>query len=171
MEQGFMVSERPTLLARLDEQPADALLALIALANADPRPNKIDVGVGVYRDAAGRTPILDAVKAAEKLLWEQQETKSYLGSQGDARFVELIKPIVFGEAAVGDDRIVGMQTPGGCGALRLGAELIVRADPEARIFVGTPTWPNHEPLIGEAGVEMIDYPYYARESRRSASTG
>jgi len=165
MEQGFMVSERPTLLARLDEQPADALLALIALANADPRPNKIDVGVGVYRDAAGRTPILDAVKAAEKLLWEQQETKSYLGSQGDARFVELIKPIVFGEAAVGDDRIVGMQTPGGCGALRLGAELIVRADPEARIFVGTPTWPNHEPLIGEAGVEMIDYPYYARESR------
>jgi aromatic-amino-acid transaminase len=165
MEQGFMVSDKPTLLARLDEQPSDPLLALIALAYADPRPGKIDVGVGVYRDAAGNTPILRSVKAAEKILWETQQTKAYLGSQGDARFVELIKPIVFGAEAVGDDRIVGVQTPGGCGALRLGAELIVRADPAARIYVGTPTWPNHEPLIGEAGVEMIDYPYYSRESR------
>jgi aromatic-amino-acid transaminase len=165
MEQGFMVSDKPTLLARLEEQNSDSLLALIALCNADPRPGKIDVGVGVYRDAAGNTPILRSVKAAEKILWETQETKAYLGSQGDARFVELIKPIVFGEDAAGDDRIVGVQTPGGCGALRLGAELIVRADPNARIYVGTPTWPNHEPLIGEAGVEMVDYPYYARESR------
>jgi aromatic-amino-acid transaminase len=165
MEQGFMVSDKPTLLARLEEQPSDSLLALIALANADPRPGKIDVGVGVYRDAAGNTPILRSVKAAEKILWESQETKSYLGSQGDARFVEMIKPIVFGEDAVGDDRIVGVQTPGGCGALRLGAELIVRADRNARIYVGTPTWPNHEPLIGEAGVEMVDYPYYSKASR------
>jgi aspartate/tyrosine/aromatic aminotransferase len=165
MEQGFMVSDKQTLLARLEEQPSDSLLALIALANADPRPGKIDVGVGVYRDPAGNTPILRSVKAAEKILWETQETKSYLGSQGDARFVELIKPIVFGADSVGDDRIVGVQTPGGCGALRLGAELIVRADPNARIYVGTPTWPNHEPLIGEAGVEMVDYPYYSKESR------
>src|SRR3954468_13898230 len=165
MEQGFMVSDKPTLLARLEEQGSDSLLALIALCNADPRPGKIDVGVGVYRDAAGNTPILRSVKAAEKILWETQETKAYLGSQGDARFVDLIKPIVFGEDAAGDDRIVGVQTPGGCGALRVGAELIVRADPNARIYVGPPTWPNHEPLIGEAGVEMVDYPYYSRESR------
>jgi aspartate/tyrosine/aromatic aminotransferase len=152
------------LLDRLEAQAPDPLLALIALANADPRPGKIDVGVGVYKDPAGGTPILRAVKAAEHILWETQQTKSYLGSQGDARFVELIKPIVFGEAAAGDDRIVGMQTPGGCGALRLGAELIARAAPEARIFVGEPTWPNHVPLIGAAGVEMIDYPYYDRDS-------
>ena len=165
MEQGFMVSDKPTLFERLDEQSSDPLLALIALCDADPRPGKIDVGVGVYRDAAGNTPILRSVKAAEKILWETQETKSYLGSQGDARFVELIKPIVFWTDAANDDRIVGVQTPGGCGALRLGAELIVRADPTARIYVGTPTWPNHEPLIGEAGVEMVDYPYYAKESR------
>jgi aromatic-amino-acid transaminase len=165
MEQDFMVSDKPTLLARLEEQVSDSLLALIALANADPRPGKIDVGVGVYRDAAGTTPILRSVKAAERILWETQETKSYLGSQGDARFVELIKPIVFGADAAGDDRIVGVQTPGGCGALRLGAELIVRADRNARIYVGTPTWPNHEPLIGEAGVEMVDYPYYSKASR------
>lgn len=165
MEQDFMVSDKPTLLARLEEQVSDSLLALIALANADPRPGKVDVGVGVYRDAAGATPILRSVKAAERILWETQETKSYLGSQGDARFVELIKPIVFGADAAGDDRIVGVQTPGGCGALRLGAELIVRADRNARIYVGTPTWPNHEPLIGEAGVEMVDYPYYSKSTR------
>lgn len=160
MEQGIMVGERAVLLDRLEDQPADALLALIALARADPRPGKIDVGVGVYRDSAGGTPILRAVKAAERILWETQDTKSYLGSQGDPRFVELIKPIVLGEAAADDERIVGVQTPGGCGALRLGADLIVRADPSARILVGTPTWPNHEPLIGAAGVAMVDYPYY-----------
>jgi len=154
-----------TLFDRLEEQAADPLLALIALAEADPRPEKIDVGVGVYRDAAGNTPILRAIKSAERRLLENQQTKSYLGSQGDARFVDLLKPIVFGEAAAADDNIVGVQTPGGCGALRLGAELIARADPQARIFVGQPTWPNHQPLIGCAGVEMVDHPYYDKESR------
>jgi aspartate/tyrosine/aromatic aminotransferase len=159
---------RPGLFDGLEEQKSDALLQLIALCNADPRPEKIDVGVGVYRDAAGGTPILRAVKAAEKILLETQETKSYLGSQGDARFVELIKPIVFGEAAAGDERIVGVQTPGGCGALRLGAELIVKANRSARIFVGQPTWPNHAPLIECAGVEMVSHPYYDRETQSIA---
>ena len=165
MEQDALVTERPTLLDRLEEQPADSLIQLIALAEADPRPEKIDVGVGVYRDAAGNTPILNSVKAAERILIETQETKAYIGSQGDARFVELIKPIVFGEAASGDDRIVGVQTPGGCGALRMGADLVAKANPEARIFVGQPSWPNHVPLIGCAGVEMVEYAYYAKDSR------
>src|SRR5688572_9996564 len=133
MEQDALVTARPTLLDRLEEQPSDSLIALIALAEADPRPEKIDVGVGVYRDAAGNTPILRAIKVAERRLNETQPTKSYLGSQGDVRFVELIKPIVFGEAAAGDERILGVQTPGGCGALRLGTELIAKADPQARI--------------------------------------
>ena len=157
--------DRPGLLERLEEQPNDSLLALIALCDADPRPDKIDVGVGVYRDGAGNTPILRAVKAAERILLETQDTKTYLGSRGDARFTQLVKPIVFGAAGAADERIVGVQTPGGCGALRLGAELIARADRKARIFVGQPTWPNHTPLIGAAGVEMIDYRYYARDSR------
>ena len=164
MASDTMVRDRPMLLDRLEARPTDALLALIALCDADPRPDKIDVGVGVFRDGVGNTPILQSVKAAERILLETQETKAYLGSQGDARFVELIKPIVFGEAAAGDGRIVGVQTPGGCGALRLGADLIRIADPDARIFVGTPTWPNHVPLIGTAGVEMVDYPYYDRGS-------
>ncbi|MBA3676549.1 MAG: aspartate/tyrosine/aromatic aminotransferase [Sphingosinicella sp.] len=153
------------LFDRLDEQPSDSLLQLIALANADPRPEKIDVGVGVYRDATGGTPIPRAVKKAEAILIETQQTKAYLGSQGDIRFIELIKPIVFGEAGAADDRIVGIQTPGGCGALRLGAELIEAADRQARVLVGQPTWPNHGPLIECAGVEMVGHPYYDAKSR------
>lgn len=164
IEKGLLVNDTPMLLDRLREQPGDALLQLIALARADARAGKIDVGVGVYRDAAGTTPILKTVKAAERILIESQDTKAYLGSQGDVRFVELIREIVFGDGA-GDERIVGVQTPGGCGALRLGAELIRAADPDARILVGQPTWPNHAPLIGEAGVAMVDYPYYDKEAR------
>ena len=155
-----------TLFDRLEAQKSDSLLQLIALCNADPRAEKIDVGVGVYRDASGGTPILRCVKAAEKILLETQETKSYLGSAGDTRFVELIRPIVFGEGAADDSRIVGVQTPGGCGALRLGAELIVAADKGARIYVGKPTWPNHEPLISCAGVEMVTHPYYDPQTHR-----
>ena len=161
-----MMATAPTLFDRLEAQASDSLLALIAMAKADPRPEKIDVGVGVYRDSAGGTPILRAVKAAEQILVETQETKSYLGSQGDVRFVELMKEMVFGAGAVGDERIVGLQTPGGCGALRLGSDLIEKADSDARIFVGQPTWPNHAPLIGCAGVEMVDYCYYDKATTR-----
>ncbi|HEY0086308.1 MAG TPA: amino acid aminotransferase [Allosphingosinicella sp.] len=165
MADGFGTSGGAGLFERLEEQKTDSLLNLIALCNADERAEKIDVGVGVYRDAAGGTPILRAVKAAERILLETQQTKSYLGSAGDTRFVQLIKPIVFGEAGAANDRIVGVQTPGGCGALRLGAELIVAANKHARIFVGQPTWPNHGPLIECAGVEMINHPYYDRDRR------
>lgn len=165
MNDAFLLAEGPLLFDRLEEQKSDSLLQLIALCDADPRPDKIDVGVGVYRDSSGGTPILRAVKKAERLLWERQETKAYLGSQGDARFTELIRPIVFGEALAADERIVGLQTPGGCGALRLGADLISKADPKARIHVGQPTWPNHGPLIQCAGVEMVPHPYYDPASR------
>jgi aromatic-amino-acid transaminase len=162
----FTSGDEAKLFDRLEDQPTDSLLALIGLAKADQRPEKIDVGVGVYRDAAGGTPILRAVKAAERILIETQATKAYLGSAGDLRFVELIKPIVFGEAGARDAGIVGVQTPGGCGALRLGADLIEKANPGARIFVGQPTWPNHGPLIECTGVEMIKTPYYDPASRR-----
>ena len=161
-----MTTSEPLLFDRLEEQKSDSLLHLIALCDADPRADKIDVGVGVYRDAGGGTPILRAVKAAERRLWEAQETKAYLGSKGDARFTDLIRPIVFGETLSKDERIVGVQTPGGCGALRLGADLVAKANPNARIFVGQPTWPNHGPLIECAGVAMVPHPYYDRETRR-----
>jgi aspartate/tyrosine/aromatic aminotransferase len=144
---------------------SDSLLALIAMANADPRPDKIDVGVGVYRDGAGSTPILRAVKAAEQRLWQQQESKSYIGGFGDRRFTELLRQFLLGRHS-GDERIMGLQTPGGCGALSLGFKLIAEATPGARVLVGTPTWPNHMPVIGAAGLEIARYGYYDREERR-----
>jgi aromatic-amino-acid transaminase len=150
-------------LADLPEVESDSLLRLIALANADPRPEKIDVGVGVFRDGVGRTPILPVIKDAERILLETQESKSYLGSAGDKRFAELIRPVLLGEQA-NDDRIAGVQTPGGCGALRLGFELITTANPTARVLVGTPTWPNHPPIIRAVGLQLVEYPFYDRAS-------
>ena len=149
----------------LGDVQSDSLLALIAMANADTRPNKIDVGVGVYRDGAGNTPILRAVKAAEKLLWEGQQSKSYIGGFGDRRYTELLRPIVLGRHA-DDDRIAGLHTPGGCGALSLGFKLIATAHPGAKVLVGTPTWPNHVPVIAAAGLNIAEYHYYDRLEMR-----
>ena len=148
-------------LADLPPVASDSLLQLIALCAADPREDKIDVGVGVFRDGAGNTPILKVMKEAERRLLETQSTKAYLGSAGDKRFAELIRPILLGPHAL-DDRIAGIQTPGGCGALRLGFELIATANRDARVLVGTPTWPNHPPIIRAVGLEQLDYPYYER---------
>ena len=148
-------------LADLPPVANDSLIALIAMVNADRRPDKIDVGVGVFRDGAGNTPILKVMKEAEQRLLDTQVTKAYLGSAGDKRFAELLRPILLGEHA-GDDRIAGVQTPGGCGALRLGFELLAAANPQARVFVGAPTWPNHPPIIRAVGLTEIEYPYYER---------
>ena len=148
-------------LADLPPVNSDSLIALIGMVNADPRPDKIDVGVGVFRDGAGNTPILQVIKEAEKRLRETQVTKAYLGSAGDKRYAEMLRPIVLGEHA-GDDRIVGLQTPGGCGALRLGFELLAAANPKARVFIGGPTWPNHPPIVRAVGLQPVEYPYYER---------
>ena len=150
-------------LADLPDVKSDSLLALIALAEADPREDKIDVGVGVYRDGDGNTPILKVIKEAERRLIETQQTKAYLGGRGDIRFADRIGEILLGDYA-GDDRIQGVQTPGGCGALRLGFQLLANLDPATRVLVGTPTWPNHEPLIGGVGLQIVEYSYYDRDS-------
>jgi aromatic-amino-acid transaminase len=159
-----MLTETQTKPRRLADLPAvepDSLLILIALANADPRPDKIDVGVGVFRDAQGNTPILKVMKEAEQRLLDTQKTKAYLGSAGDKRFAELLRPVLLGHHA-SDERIAGVQTPGGCGALRLGFELIATTNPDARVLVGTPTWPNHPPIIRAVGLGIEEYPYYER---------
>src|SRR5437868_13393052 len=147
---------RARTLADLPPVNSDSLLKLIALADADPRPEKIDVGVGVFRDAAGNTPILKVKKEAEQRLVDTQVTKAYLGSAGDKRFAELLRPILLG-AHASDDRITGLQTPGGCGALRLGFELIATANPQARELVGTPTWPTHPPIIKAVRLRRSNY--------------
>jgi aromatic-amino-acid transaminase len=161
----MLTTKSSARLADLEAVRSDSLLKLIALANADPRADKIDVGVGVYRDGQGRTPVMRAVKAAEKKLWETQDSKSYLGSKGDVAFADLLRPIVLGEHA-GDDRILGLQTPGGCGALRLGFQLIAKANPSARVLIGMPTWPNHVPIVSGCGLQIVEYPYYDRDARR-----
>jgi aromatic-amino-acid transaminase len=148
-------------LADLAPVSEDSLIALIGMVAADPRSDKIDVGVGVFRDGAGNTPILKVMKEAEQRLIDTQATKAYLGSAGDKRFAELLRPILLGPHA-DDARIAGLQTPGGCGALRLAFELIATANRQARVILGTPTWPNHPPIVKAVGLEAIEYPYYER---------
>jgi aspartate/tyrosine/aromatic aminotransferase len=161
--------DQPEVTARsigdLAPVKGDSLLALIELAKADQRAEKIDVGVGVYRDGQGNTPIPRAIKDAERQLVESQQTKAYLGGRGDKRFTELLRPILLGDHS-GDDRIQGVQTPGGCGALTLGFKLVSAANPDARVLLGTPTWPNHAPIIGGAGLEIVEYRHYDRSERQ-----
>ncbi len=143
----------------LKAQPADALLALIGAFRSDDRVDKIDVGVGVYRDLDGRTPVLRAVKAAERRLVDEQASKGYLGPEGDVGFFDALKPIIFGPNDFAD-RLSGLQTPGGTGALRVAAELIARAHPGARVWVGNPTWPNHPPILKSAGLDVVCYNHF-----------
>ena len=141
------------MLDRLTQQPPDALLALIKLYNADPRPTKIDLGVGVYRTADGATPVFRAIKSAEKQLVDGQDTKAYLGPEGDMGFVHALMPHVFGKALPDDGRIDGMQTPGGTGAVRLAVALAARAGVK-KVWMGTPSWPNHAQILADCGMEV-----------------
>ena len=144
------------MFEKLTAQPADSLLALIKAFQGDPRSYKVDLGVGVYRDEEGKTPVMRAVKLAEKHLLDTQDSKRYLGPEGDLNFVNLLKPIIFG-ADHAADKIIGIQTPGGSGALRLGAELIASASPTAKVWLGTPSWPNHAPIFESARLAVKDY--------------
>jgi len=148
------------LFESLEPKPADAILKLIAEHRDDPRDEKVDLGVGVYRDANGKTPILGTVKKAEHWLVGTQDSKAYLGSRGDIVFCDAIERLVFGKGANADERISTVQSPGGSGALRVAAELVMRANPRATIWVSDPTWNNHVPLLGEAGLKLKPYPYY-----------
>lgn len=143
----------------LTPQPADSLLSLIRLFQEDPRADKIDLGVGVYRDALGNTPVFRAVKAAERVLMEEQPSKAYLGPEGDTGFLEMLRPLVLGDA-VAANRVVALQTPGGTGALRLAGELIARTGEGRRIWVGRPTWPVHDPIFRAARLTIVDYDYF-----------
>jgi len=143
------------MLEALSPQPADALLGLIKLYNADPRPEKIDLGVGVYRTATGATPVFKAIKAAEARLLETQDSKSYLGPEGDMGFVRALIPYIFG-AAFDAARVDGMQAPGGTGAVRLAIEVARRAGAR-RILMGTPSWPNHAQIVAAAGLELVTF--------------
>lgn len=145
-------------------QAPDALLGLISLFRADQRPDKIDVGVGVYRNDQMETPVMRAVKAAEAKILSEQHSKSYLGPEGDGVYIDLLSKIVFGDGPVSTDCLTGVQTPGGTGALRLGAEFIARSRPDATIWIGAPTWPNHGPIFREAGLAVRMHPFHDPET-------
>ena len=151
------------MLDRLEQQAPDALLALIKLHDADPRADKIDLGVGVYRTADGATPVFDCIKQAERKLVDEQDSKSYLGPEGDMGFVHALMPHVFGgEDPARGGRIDGMQTPGGTGAVRLALALAQRAGVK-RILMGTPSWPNHAQIIADLGLEMVGFDHAAAD--------
>lgn len=153
------------LFDALQRRPPDPLLALIGAFSLDERPEKIDVGVGVYRDETGATPVFRAVSEAERRLVRKQSTKSYLGPEGNIPFLEALVPIVFGDVRPGA-RMSAVQTPGGTGALRLAAELIAAARPGARVHVGEPTWPNHAPILNSAALELVRHSYYDVKTQR-----
>ncbi len=144
------------MLNRLETQSPDALLALIKLHAEDDRADKIDLGVGVYRTGQGDTPVFAAIKAAEQRLVDNQDSKSYLGPEGDMGFVNALMPYIFGEDATMGGRIAGMQTPGGTGAVRLAAALGQKAGLE-RLYMGTPSWPNHAQIFGDIALEFIGF--------------
>ena len=140
----------------------DPILGLMAAFRADTRETKIDLGVGVYQDDRGRTPVMASVKEAEAKLMELELTKSYQGIAGDPDYNQRMMSLIFGadHSILSSGRVKSIQAPGGSGALRVGAEVIQRATPSSKLWVGVPTWPNHIPLLGSAGFEIKEYPYY-----------
>ena len=152
------------MFAQLKEHPADKILALMQLFKDDPRPTKIDLGVGVYKNAQGVTPVMRAVKAAERKLVEEQTSKSYVGLAGDPGFSDVMIDLVLG-GAVPRDSVAAAATPGGTGAVRQAFELIRMANPKARVFVSNPTWPNHVTILNYLGIETVEYRYFDPETR------
>ena len=147
------------MFSALKEQPADKILALMQLFKDDPRKQKIDLGVGVYKNAQGHTPIMGAIKKAEKKLWDLQETKTYVGLVGDAAFSDAMIDLLLRDNL---DRgsIASAATPGGTGAVRQAFDLVQMANPSARVFVSQPTWPNHLSILKHIGLETLEYRYF-----------
>ena len=150
------------VLEHLDRLSPDPILGVMAAFRADSDPRKVDLGVGVFRDDAGETPVMRAVREAEREMLARQTTKTYVAAAGNAGFNEAMAQLVLGQGhgALGSGRLRAIQAPGGCGALRLGAELIRTAAPDAVVHVSTPTWANHVPLLSNCGLRLERYPYF-----------
>lgn len=152
------------MLENLTAQPADKILALVAKFKADPRTDKVDLGVGVYKDATGNTPVMRAVKEAERRILADQSTKAYTGLAGDPTFGAAMRDLVLGDS-VPAERVAAVATPGGTGAIRQALELIKIAAPKATVWLSNPTWPNHPSIIKYLGMNMAEYRYFDSETR------
>ena len=148
----------------LKEQPADKILALMQKYKEDPRESKIDLGVGVYKNAEGLTPVMRAVKAAEQQLWERETTKSYVGLVGDPQFSDVMVDLVLSDS-VARGNVAAAATPGGTGAVRQAFELLKMANPDVRVFVSDPTWPNHLSILKYLDLPVVPYRYFDSETR------
>ena len=148
----------------LQQQPADKILALMQVYKEDPRENKIDLGVGVYKDASGQTPIMQSIKQAEHMLWETQDTKSYVGLTGTPEFSETMIDLVLGDK-FDKNLTASAATPGGTGAVRQAFELGKMANPNLRVFVSDPTWPNHLSILKYLGIPVEPYRYFDAKTR------
>ena len=148
----------------LQQQPADKILALMQVYKEDPRENKIDLGVGVYKDASGQTPIMQSIKQAEHMLWETQDTKSYVGLTGTPEFSEKMIDLVLGDK-FDKNLTASAATPGGTGAVRQAFELGKLANPNLRVFVSDPTWPNHLSILKYLGIPVEPYRYFDAKTR------
>jgi aspartate aminotransferase len=154
------------MLHALQQLPADPILGISAACRADPNPDKVDLAVGIYMNEEGVCPVFEAVRLAQRALVDAEVTKAYLPAAGDEHFNLGIQRLVLGEGnpALLEGRVSSIQTPGGCGALRIGAEVIYAAAPGARVWVSDPTWPVHIPLVGSVGLEFKSYRYYEPET-------
>ncbi len=152
------------MFENLKPQPADKILALMQMYREDPRDQKIDLGVGVYKNAEGVTPVMRAVKAAEKRILEEQESKAYTGLAGDPAYADAMIGLILG-TSVPRGNIAAVATPGGTGACRQAFEMIRMANPSARVFVSNPTWPNHLSILNYLGMETVQYRYFDGETR------
>ena len=147
--------------------PPDSILGLAAACRADPNPDKVDLTLGVYMDETGLCPVFESVQRAQQALVSEEQTKVYMPPQGDSDYLNGIRSLVFGEAGMAQlgDRSSAVQTPGGCGAVRLGAEVLHAAAPDATVWVSDPTWPVHIPLMGSVGLQFKTYRYYSPEMK------
>jgi aspartate aminotransferase len=153
------------MLDQLKAVAPDPILGIIAAHAADSNPQKVDLGIGVYRDENGETPILKCVLEAERILDSNQTSKSYLGPRGVPGFNSAMQELIFGSQGSlrEDSRVRTVQTPGGTGALRLGADLIKAANPNAQVWASDPTWANHYAIFPAAGLKLESYPYFDRQ--------
>lgn len=160
--------ERFQLCRTLKPLPNDPLLGLSALFNADQRPDKIDLGVGVYKDQSGAAPVFKSVKSAEHKLWQTETTKAYMPPAGDSEFIQQMEFLLLGQehSILQQRRVRSLQTPGGSCALRIAAEFIQRCNPAATLWLSAPTWVNHQPLLGRVGLPIREYFYYDYQSNQ-----
>ena len=147
------------MFENLKPQPEDKIIKMIGMFAADPRDDKLDLGVGVYKDASGNTPVMRAVKRAEARLLESQDTKKYVGLLGNLDFVDGMRELVL-DISVASSRVTGAQTPGGTGAIRQIFELINMASPDATVWISDPSWPNHEAILKYLGMKVGKYRYF-----------